>query len=91
MLIAAVMILGGSYYLYSDLNPSPKFKVGDCIEFQSNKERWEEPSSIERIEEVGKKKYRTSLFLRSNNWYSISLGIRFTSQKYYKKVDCPNE
>lgn len=68
---------------------SPKFKVGDCIMVDIEKEKWESPT-IQRIEEMGEKSYRTA-------YYSDEYGfmenrpnsLRFTSSFYYKLTECP--
>lgn len=72
----------------------PKFKVGDCvIPVKPDTESWEERNVfIERIEEIGKKKYRTSFYF-NGTWLHVGTeigdSIKFSHANYYKKVECP--
>ena len=74
-----------------------KFKAGDCIQMQTNLEKWEKPSQVsEKVLEVGKDKYRTvivmdgikdmptygSFLIESSRYISLTDNI-------FDKVECP--
>lgn len=75
----------------------PKFKVGDCFAMESDlkdTERWEKGKHyfIEKVLEVGKKKYRTAMFsVKDQNQYLPSFAVRSSDMSYDRinvKVDC---
>lgn len=76
-----------------------EFKVGQCftwISVYTDQEPWEGEREIYRVEEVGIRRYRCSLW-RNNGWagverdttYHLDLTIR--KQSDLKRVDCPKE
>ncbi len=73
------------------LGLTPKFHVGDCIELQYATESWEHNEYINKIEEVGREKYRTSQWSKNGDghWYGFNRSIRFTGQNNYLRVQCP--
>lgn len=75
--------------LTSGCTDATKFKVGDCLKFViQDAERWQKDIySIERIEEVGKFQYRTSMFY-AGHWWPTKFGVYFSSTSYVK-VECP--
>ena len=46
------------------IKPLFTYSVGTCFTSRSKKERWEEPSFVYKIVEVGKKKYRAEVWDR---------------------------
>ncbi len=71
-------------------NPKPKFKVGDLL--RSNglfKESWEKKQSpIIRIEEIGIKQYRTSMYVRSiKEWTEDPVKVMIADQNDYEKIE----
>lgn len=73
--------------LFTACTSEPRFKVGDCVQFNWNiKERWESPPMIDKILEVGKRGYRTSSYMRGY-WYTSDLPLYFADNLI--KVKCP--
>lgn len=71
----------------------PKFKVGDCVQFTSpSQERWEPNFGVDKILEVGKRKYRTLTCNKTSfgdvNCYRSELG--FSLESYSVLVECPS-
>lgn len=66
---------------------SPKFKVGDCIEFNSTKESWESELLQYRVIELGKKKYRLEYVLPKSIAGEL-LDSAYIWDDGYKKVEC---
>ena len=68
--------------------PSPKFKVGDCIQATWEQESWESPWLIEKIISIGNRSYQVQWWsLSSKTWETSEFGPRFSSE--LKKVECP--
>lgn len=76
---------------YDPLKPSPKFKVGDCVQYQMQRpEAWDVPFKIEKILEIGNYSYKTAYYLETyGNYYINSIGVSFYSQSNYNLVTCP--
>ena len=97
LLLVPTLFVGTAFfakYHTNKLEITSKFKAGDCIQFQTDLERWERPMSILLVLEIGKKSYRIARFIEEgerSGWYAGSLEtMSFSTSYQYKKVDCPN-
>lgn len=72
------------------------FEVGDCVQFQTERESWEEAAPIWKILEIGKSNYKTCLIedSRPNHCEEVLRGndtarsLSFASENNYRKVSC---
>ena len=71
-------------------NSKPRFKVGDCIQFNPRSfESWENKSIIELITEVGHDSYHTKFYYQGNFIYSTPGLDKAYFTDNYSKVECP--
>lgn len=68
---------------------SPKFQVGDCVHWGSN-ERWQSDGEyVEKILEVGKRKYRTASVGKFSGQAIEGSDYFTTLDRISNKVECP--
>ena len=69
-----------------------RFQVGDCVQFDHEYEKWEEPPLVERIMEIGRYAYRTCAVgdhctaVLDNRHPGFTLSFR--NAEGYKRVSC---
>lgn len=89
LLIISLLALAGCKLPFS----GPKFKVGDCFAMEMDiKERWEDgPRYIQKVLEVGRKKYRT-MYVKPDHMdgYRSDEYIRSTDN-IHEKIECPKQ
>lgn len=71
---------------------APKFSTGDCLQWldEDGEETWETKLII-RVEEVGRRNYRTIFWLDEYGWgiRQKSSSEHFSNDDMYEKVACP--
>lgn len=87
---AAILILLGLVALFAPpWSTRPEFSAGDCIAIASDGEKWE-TDIVVRIEEVGRRKYRTRFWLDSLGWDAkADSSVSFDWASDWHKQDCP--
>ena len=85
LIFAAVVVAFTACDLFT---PSPRFKVGDCVMVDNERERWER-TTVTRIEEVGRRGYRESFFIGGRWLIEKPSTLYFTHQNVYRIVPCP--
>jgi hypothetical protein len=81
-----------TFVLIDYFKKRPKFKVGDFIGMGYDVEEWDKPPHVIRIDEVGKKRYKTSFYVPTiKQWRTDPVRIYFTDQHLYTRVRNPEE
>jgi hypothetical protein len=85
-LVITLLLLSGC-----SVSTKPIYRVGECIQSTYEREEWQSPPSIERVEKIGKSSYKTSWWAKGpDEWISPEWGPSFYRQNWYKVVPCPD-